>query len=141
MNVKYKKYIDYIVNDIQPPYFKYMGDHYGLKDDECVLVLSKLYNESVTIKGKLVYDSNGNNIYYEDTNYNWSKYEYSTNGDYMLSKYFEDSSGYWHKSEYDANGDTIYFEDSFSYWFKQEFNQNGDIIYYENSNGEIRDRR
>ena len=135
MNVKYKKYIDYIINDIKPPYFKCMRDHYGLKDNECVLVLSKVYNESVTIKDKLVYDSNDNNIYWEDTNYNWSKYEYSADGNYKISKYFENSDGEWRKYEYDTNGNEIYSENSNDYWTKYEYDTNGNRIYSENSNG------
>ena len=141
MNKKYIKYIDYIIKDIKPPYFKCMRDHYGLKQDECVLVLSKVYNESVTIKDKLVYDSNDNLIYWEDTNYNWSKYEYSTDGNYKISKYFETSDGDWSKYEYDTNGNEIYFERSDDYWYKKEYDDNGNVFYYENSDGYIRDNR
>ena len=141
MNNKYQKYIDYIVKDIKPPYFKYMRDHYGLKQEEYGLVLSKVYNESVTIKGRSVYDSNGNNIYYEDTNHNWSKYEYSSDGNYKLSKYFEDSSGYWNKYKYDTNGNIIYQEYSNGSWVKREYDSNGNRIYYEDSDGVIIDKR
>jgi len=90
MNVKYKKYIDYIVNDIELPYIKYL-DQYGLKQEECELVLSKLYDQQVTIKGNRVYDTNDNQIY---------------------SEY---SDGYWVKREYDDNGNLIYYEDSNGY--------------------------
>ena len=137
MNKKYERYIKYIVNDIKPPYFKCMRDHYGLKQDEMDLVLSKVYNQSVSIKDKLVYDSNDNNIYWEDTNYNWSKYEYSTDGNYKISKYFEYSDGDWAKYEYDTNGNNIYYETIDGYWVKQEYDQNNNKIYYENSDGDI----
>jgi len=137
MNKKYIKYIDYIIKDIKPPYFKCMRDHYGLKQDECVLVLSKVYNESVTIKDKLVYDSNDNLIYWEDTNYNWSKYEYSTDGNYKISKYFETSDGSWVKQEYDTNGKLIYWENNNGYWAKMEYDQINNRTYYENSYGYI----
>ena len=86
MNKKYKKYIDYIVNDIEKPYLKYL-DQYGLKQDEVVMVLSKLYDQQVTIKGNRVYDTNGNQMYYEN------------------------SDGYWVKREYDINNNLIYYED------------------------------
>lgn len=95
MNVKYKKYqkyIDYIVKDIELPYLKSL-DQYGLKQEECELVLSKVYNESVTIKGNRVYDTR----------------VYNTNGNLI---YIESSSGYWKKYEYDSNGNQIYYEDS-----------------------------
>ena len=117
MNKKYIKYINYIVKDIKPPYFKYMVDHYGLKDDECVLVLSKVYNESVTIKGGSVYDTNGKVIYREH------------------------SDGIWFKKEYNTNGKVIYLEESDGYWFKLGYNTNGKVIYLENSNGVIKDNR
>ena len=88
MNSKYKKYIDYIASDIELPYFNYMRDHYGLKQEEMVMVLSKVYNQPVTIEGNRVYNTNGNEIYYED------------------------SDGYWYKEEYDTNGNLIYRETS-----------------------------
>jgi len=109
MNKKYQRYIDYIIKDIKPPYFISMRDHYGLKQDECVLVLSKVYNESVTIKSNRVYDSNGNTIYFENNNGYWSKLEYDSNGNKI---YWENSNGFWEKREYDANGNEIYHEDS-----------------------------
>jgi hypothetical protein len=69
-------------------------------------------------KGSLrLYDSNNNEIYYED------------------------SDGYWYKSEYDSNGNVIYFENSNGYWVKREYDSNGNVIYFENSNGIIRDNR
>ena len=66
MNRKYEKYIEYIVNDIKPPYFNNMVDNYGLSSDEYELVLSKLFNQPVSIKGNDVYDNDGNQIYSED---------------------------------------------------------------------------
>ena len=110
MNKKYIKYIEYIVNDIELPYLEYLN-MYGLKQEEYGLVLSKVYNESVTIKGRSVYDSNGNNIYYEDSDGSWYKKEYDDNGNNI---YYEDSDGSWHKKEYDDNGNNIYYEDSSS---------------------------
>ena len=117
MNKKYIKYIEYIVNDIELPYFINMKEMYGLKDNEYSLVLSKLYNQPVTIKSNRVYDTNGNKIY------------------------FEDSSGDWYKYEYDTNGNEIYRENSSGYWYKYEYDTNGNVIYRENSDGVIIDKR
>ena len=91
MNKKYQRYIDYIANDLQPPYYENMRDAYGLKKEEYELVLSKVYNEPVTIKGNhRVYDVNGNQIYFENSNGDWYKYEYDTNGNLI---YGENSDG------------------------------------------------
>ena len=109
MNKKYQRYINYIVNDIELPYFKCMRDHYGLKQDEMDLVLSKVYNESVTIKRNYVYNTNGNIIYSENSYGYWSKYEYDTNGNNI---YYEDSNGFWIKREYDQINNRTYYEDS-----------------------------
>ena len=116
MNVKYKKYIDYIVNDIELPYLKYLN-MYGLKQDEMDLVLGIIFNQPVTIGDNYVYDKNGRVIY------------------------FEDSNGYLAKREYDTNNNEIYFEKNNGYWEKYEYNSNNNEIYYEDSNGEIRDNR
>jgi hypothetical protein len=117
MNKKYERYINYIVNELEPPYFINMGDMYGLRPEEYELVLSKVFNQPVTIKGRSVYDS---------------KY-------YLI--YLEYSDGYWEKSEYDQYGNRIYVENSDGYWFKKEYDQYGNRIYYENSTGHIEDRR
>ena len=75
MNKKYIKYIEYVVSDIEAPYFINMKDNYGLSEKECELVLSKIYNQPVTIKGRNVNDTNGNEIYYENSNGYWVKRE------------------------------------------------------------------
>ena len=117
MNKKYEKYINYIVNDIQPPYFINMKDNYGLSEKEYSLVLSKIYNQQVRIKGKRVYNTNGNEIYYENSN------------------------GYWVKKEYDTNGNMIYSETSDGFWVKKEYDNQGNLIYTETSDGYIEDNR
>ena len=90
MNKKYEKYINYIVNDIETPYFINMKDNYGLKYNEYELVLSKIFNQSVTIEGRSVYNTNGKVIYNEDISGRWAKSEYDTNGKEI---YYEDSYG------------------------------------------------
>jgi hypothetical protein len=67
-----------------------MRDNYGLRSGEYKLVLSKVYNQSVTIKGNWVYDSNGNEIYSEDSDGSWYKYEYDQNNNFI---YYENSDG------------------------------------------------
>ena len=89
MNKKYQKYIEYIVSDIQAPYFKNMKEMYGLRPNEYEMVLSKIYNQPVTIKGDYIYDSQGNLIYSET------------------------NTGYWEKWEYDEQGNMIYIENSY----------------------------
>jgi hypothetical protein len=117
MNKKYERYIEYIANDLQPPYFENMKEMYGVSEKEYELVLSKVFNELVTIKGRDVYNANGDEIYYED------------------------SDDYWEKREYNSNGDILYYENSRGYWSKSEYGTNGNETYYENSDGEIEDRR
>ena len=52
--------------------------------------VAKLLKHDFT-KGDLkLYDSNGNNTYYENSNKHWSKREYDTNGS---ETYFENSNG------------------------------------------------
>ena len=62
-------------------------------------------------------DSNGNQIYWENSNEDWIK------------------------SEYDSDGKEIYFEDSDGAWIKREYNSEGNLIYYESSYGTIVDNR
>ena len=117
MNKKYEKYINYIVDDIEPPYFINMRDQYGLSPDEYELVLSKLYKQPVSIKGRNVFDEQGNNIYYESIN------------------------GFWEKTEHDNLRNIIYFENANGFWEKREYDEQGNMIYAEDSNGYISDRR
>jgi len=92
MNKKYERYINYIVNDIKPPYFINMEEMYGTSENEYKLVLSKIFNQPVTIEGNAVYNTNGNRIYSEGSDGYWYKYEYDTNGNII---YYENSSGVW----------------------------------------------
>jgi len=117
MSKKYERYIDYIVKDIEVPYFINMRDQYGLSPDEYEMILSKVYNQLVTIEGDYVYDEQDNKIYYED------------------------SDGYWEKREYDVQGNIFYYEDSRGYWVKREYDTNGNLTYWENSDGDIVDKR
>jgi len=117
MNKKYERYINYIADDIEAPYLINMNQMYGLRPDEYEMVLSKIFNQPVSIEGNRVYDTDGKLIYGEN------------------------SIGFWHKKEYDTNGNEIYYEDSDGYWVKQEYDEQGIIIYHENSDGDIEDNR
>ena len=86
MNKKYERYISYIVDDIESPYFINMRDNYGLKQEEYELVLSKVFNQPVSIKDNNVHNSNGNLIYYEGSDGSWVKYEYDDNGNLIYSE-------------------------------------------------------
>jgi hypothetical protein len=55
--------------------------------------------------------------------------------------YRENSYRFWYKREYDSNGNQIHYEDSTGYWSKREYDSVGQVIYYENSNGQIYDHR
>jgi hypothetical protein len=55
--------------------------------------------------------------------------------------YFENSDGYWFKRKYDSDGNQIYYEDSDGYSAKYEFDSNGKEIYLEDSDGTIIDDR
>lgn len=55
--------------------------------------------------------------------------------------YYENSDGYWWKFEFDSNGNEIYYEDSEGFWWKSEYDSNGNRIYYEDLNGTIIDNR
>jgi YD repeat-containing protein len=126
MNKKYERYINYIVNDIEPPYFINMEEMYGLKPEEYKLILDKVFNQPIRINGNDVYDQNGNLIYHEDSTGYWTKKEYDNQGNLI---YREDSDGSWVRYKYDRNGNKIYYEDSNGHWLKQEFDDLGNLIY------------
>ena len=86
----------------------------------------------------IIRDTNGNEIYYEDSNGYWRKRKYDSNGNLI---YREASDGGWCKWEYDSNGNRIYSEDSNGWWCKYEYDYNGDEIYFKTSYGIIRDNR
>ena len=132
------KIVKFIKNDF--PLFKNLKDYgfyYELSEQELYYVLSGIFGKPVVKKifnyGD-IYDENGNQIYYENHNGDWIKYEYDNNGNII---YFENSNGLWVKYEYDENGNMIYSENSNGYWEKWEYDENGNIIYHETSDGEI----
>ena len=145
MNKKYERYIEYIVNDLETPYFKNMRDSYGLSPDEYEIVLSKVFNQPVKVdiivENMYVYDKqrNRNTLYYENnSNGYWIKK--ILNGQGKLT-YKTDSTGFWQKYEYDEQGNNTYHEDSEGRWYRKEYNEQGREVYYIDSYGDISDRR
>ena len=128
---------------LEPPYFINMKE-YGLPPNEYEKVLSKIYNQPVTIKNNSVYDTNSvyddqdNKIYYERSGGYWYKSEYDGQGNEI---HYEDELGYWEKYEYDGQGNIIYYEDSDGNWVKKEYDAQGNEIYYEDNDGYIEDNR
>jgi uncharacterized protein YrzB (UPF0473 family) len=55
--------------------------------------------------------------------------------------YYEDSKGYWYKSEYDSQGNEVYFENSNGYWYKSGYDEQGNEVYFEDSCGIVIDNR
>jgi len=55
--------------------------------------------------------------------------------------YYEDSNGFWWKSDYNSQGKEIYSENSFGFWWKSEYDSQGKEIYFEDSKGTILDNR
>lgn len=82
-----------------------------------------------------IYDSNGNQTYYENSNDWWVKRKYDSNGN---KTYYENSNDWWEKRVYDSNGNETYYEASDGFWSKREYNANGKETYYEGSDGHKR---
>ena len=109
-----QRFVNEISRIIRLPYFNFLRVN-EIPKELWKEIFSKLFNQEVIISDNVIYDSNNNEIYYED------------------------SDGFWVKSEYDSNNNLIYSEDSNGYWSKSEFDENKNLIYYENSDGFIRD--
>jgi hypothetical protein len=114
---RHYKMLDKISDHVQLPYFESMvGLTIDDKDDQ-EYIMKKIYGYNIKIKGRNIYDDKDNQIYWEDFN------------------------GFWVKWEYDDKGNNIYFENSDGYWSKYVYDEDGNKIYLENSEGYIRDNR
>jgi len=100
--------------------------------------LAKFFGHDFDNKWFELCNSNGHEVYYENSDGFWSKREYDTNDNRI---YYEDSDGNWYKKEFDPNNNEVYYETSNDFWCKREFDSNGNRIYYEDSNGIIVDNR
>ena len=135
------KIIKIMKNDYPLLYnLKLYGFYDQLLEEELYYVLSGVFGEPVRIgnNGYGIYDKNNNEIYWEEYDGAWEKYEHDENGNVIYS---EDYAGEWGKHEYDERGKLIYYENSEGYWKKFEYDENGQRIYFEDSYGEIRDYR
>jgi len=83
-------------------------------------------------------DSDGNQIYWENSSEFWAKREFDSKGKEI---YWETSDGAWIKREFDSEGNRIYYENFKGYWEKRKYDSNGKEIYWETSNGVIIDNR
>ena len=133
--------LDIISDYVQLPYFESMeGLTIYEKDDQEYIMRKLLGNISIELSNirKYILDENGNEIYFENSNDFWSRFEYDDNGNLI---YHEDSNGYWEKRENDDKGNRIYWEDSDGWWEIQKYDDKGNRIYYETSEGDIIDNR
>ena len=70
--------------------------------------------------------------------YKYSGHEqhtYNSNGNQLT---FENSNGNWHKYTYDSDGNVLTYKDAYGYWAKRTYDSMGNELTYENSNGEKR---
>ena len=104
MKDKYKKYIEYIVNDIELPYIKYLN-HYGLKQEEINLVLSTIFNQPVRLFGNSIIGEQEKIIYSESIKGYWEIKEHSKEGHLILWK-----NSYGTIRKWDNEGNLLYEE-------------------------------
>jgi len=85
-----------------------------------------------------LFDSNGNEIYFEDSDGDWEKREYDSNGNKI---YCEDSDGDWEKREYDSNGNKIYYENSYGLVFDRRptTSRNGKVVEIDGKKYELKE--
>ena len=75
------------------------------------------------------------------------KWDFKTNGLLEIKDkngrliYWENSDGNWSKFEWDSQDNLIYCGDSKGNWGKWEYDSQGNIIYHENTYGGIIDNR
>tara|TARA_R110002012_G_scaffold224504_1_gene396500 strand:+ start:48 stop:443 length:396 start_codon:yes stop_codon:yes gene_type:complete len=88
-------------------------------------------------------DKNGNGIYLENTNNNWTRWEYGECGNILFS---ENSDGVSCEYSYESDGTEcrrVYrYREPYAHWVKYEYNKEGDVIYREDcKNGVVFDKR
>jgi len=140
MNKKYERYIEYIINDIKPPYIYNMREIYGLSEDEYKTILSKIFNHKVMIHYGYngteisVYNTSADLVYYEGPRF-WEEFNRQKIGGKYRVLFYHNSIGKTERFEYDSDGNDIYFEDNTGYWERREFDIKGNVISYSDSNG------
>jgi hypothetical protein len=126
---KYKKYIEYIANDIEPPYFKSL-EPYELLSHEKEDVFSIIFNQDVRIFGHCVIGKQEGVIYSESYEGYWEMKEYSKEGNLILWK---NSSGTIRK--WDNEGNILYERSGNGYHARWEYDENGNETLYATSDG------
>jgi hypothetical protein len=140
MNKKYERYIEYIINDIKPPYIYNMREIYGLSEDEYKTILSKIFNHKVMIHYGYngteisVYNTSADLVYYEGPRF-WEEFNRQKIGGKYVVLFYHNSIGKTERFEYDSDGNDIYFEDNTGYWERREFDIKGNVISYSDSDG------
>lgn len=115
MNKKLLKYIEYVVKDIEPPYFYNMEFQYGINKNKDT-ILDKIFKQKTNVCGNTVYDTQWNVLYNESNCLDTNKIS-------------------WDKSYYNERNNRIYYEDSDGFWYRKEFDEDGKEIFFENSGG------
>ena len=100
MNDKIERYIEFIVKDIKPPYFKNIVEQYGLSEENALDVIHKLYDEPVKIDHRNIYNSKGKRIYYESSNGTRSREIYNNNNNVITMEQGDGSSGLYVEYHY-----------------------------------------
>ena len=140
MNKKYERYIEYIINDIKPPYIYNMREIYGLSEEEYKTILSKIFNHKVMIHYGYngteisVYNTSADLVYYEGPRF-WEEFNRQKIGGKYRVLFYHNSIGKTERFEYDSDGNDIYFEDNTGYWERREFDIKGNVISYSDSYG------
>ena len=140
MNKKYQRYIEYIINDIKPPYIYNMREIYGLSEEEYKMVLSKVFNHKVMIHYGFngteisVYNTSADLVYYESPRF-WEEFNRQKIGGKYRVLFYHNSIGKTEMFEYDSDGNDIYFEDNTGYWERREFDIKCNVISYSDSYG------
>jgi YD repeat-containing protein len=113
--LKRKIYLDKIIEFMKNDYplfhnLKLYGLYDQLSEYELNYVLYGIFEKPVKVNELGIFNQNGNEIYYENSDGKW-----------------------WVKREYDDNGNLLYEENSEGWWVKREYDEYGNKIYYETS--------
>jgi hypothetical protein len=100
METKLERYIEFIVENIKPPYFKNIVEQYGLSGDNVLDVIHKLYDEPIKIDHRNIYNSKGKRIYYESSNGSWSKEIYNNKNNVITIEQGDGPSGLYVEYHY-----------------------------------------
>ena len=97
---------DKIVEILDRPYFKNL-ESMGIDKEHYNEIFKRIFNETVTISNRDIYNENGKTLYYESYQGEWLRREYNDNG---IIIFYVNSFGEWYKNEYDEDGNIIYYQ-------------------------------